>query len=331
MLRNPTFTLVSREACKASIMIEGLTGKGKSGLALMLAYGLEGGFSEGPPENAWQKIFAIDAENRSLNLFVGIPGSWGENFGQFYGYQLSSLEGYAPSNYLTLREAAVKMGAGTVIKDSITHMWTAQGGVLDLVNKAKADNPRLDNYRVWGTPEVSSEKQKLIDTIRSYDCHVITTVRVKEKFDMQYDEAKKANAVVSLGEQQLQQDGLKYEPDLVLKMVSPGSGNPGSERHPKATVIKSRYAILSEGEDYVFTPELCDQLRAYLAVGVDVTDLLEMQRQDYIKAVTEVLDSNSGAKAIWATLKQDAGVADQQLVDIPLPVLKGLYSQIANN
>ena len=31
------FQKLKREACKASIMIEGLTGKGKSGLALMLA------------------------------------------------------------------------------------------------------------------------------------------------------------------------------------------------------------------------------------------------------------------------------------------------------
>ena len=325
-----SFTKLNREACKASIMIEGLTGKGKSGLALMLAYGLEGGFKEydgtSDRANPWEKIFTIDTENRSLNLFIGIPTSWGETFGQFYGAQLTSEDGYAPSNYLYLRDAAIKAGADVVISDSVTHMWTAKGGVLDKVNEIKLKNPRMDNYRVWGEPEVSAEKQALIDVIRDHRCHVITTVRVKEKLDMQYNESKQKNEVVSIGEQQLQQEGLKYEPDLVLHMENPGSGNP--QRNPRAKVIKSRYAILAEGEVYEFTPALCEQLRQYLAEGVSIETLLEQQRQDYIKAVTEILNNNPSAKTIWPVLKDEAGVKDAKLSEIELPILKQLYSQL---
>ena len=320
------FTRLTREECKASIMIEGLTGKGKSGLALMLAYGLTGGFADTPVENAWDKIFSIDTENRSLNLFIGIPASWGGTFGQFFGAQLTSEDGYAPSNYLYLREAAIKAGADVVISDSITHMWTAKGGVLDVVNEAKNHNPRLDNYRVWGLPEVTAEKQALIDVIRDHRCRVITTVRVKEKFDMQYNADKQKNEVVSIGEQQLQQEGLKYEPDLVLHMETPGSGN--LMKNPRATVIKSRYAIFTEGETYEFTPQLCEQLRQYLAEGVSIEELLEQQRQDYISAIKEVLDTNASAKTIWNVLKEDAGVKDTKLTEISLPILKQLYSQI---
>ena len=320
------FQKLKREACKASIMIEGLTGKGKSGLALMLAFGLEGGFKEGTDTTAWEKVFAIDTENRSLNLFIGIPASWGGNYGEFYGTQLTSDEGYAPSNYLYLREAAIKAGAGTVVSDSITHMWTAKGGVLDTVNEIKNKNPRMDNYRVWGEPEVAAEKQALIDVIRDHRCNVITTVRVKEKFDMQYNAEKQKNEVVSIGEQQLQQEGLKYEPDLVLHMVAPGSGN--TQKNPMATVIKSRYAILTEGETYEFTPELCEQLRQYLNEGVSIDELLEQQRQDYVKAVTEILDTNVSAKTIWPILKEEAGVKDAKLSEIPLQTLKQLYSQL---
>lgn len=321
------FTRLKREACKASIMIEGLTGKGKSGLALMLAYGLAGGFEDvDKAANPWDKVFSIDTENRSLNLFIGIPASWGGTFGQFFGAQLTSEDGYAPSNYLYLREAAIKAGADVVVSDSITHMWTAKGGVLDVVNEAKNQNPRLDNYRVWGLPEVTAEKQALIDVIRDHRCHVITTVRVKEKFDMQYNADKQKNEVVSIGEQQLQQEGLKYEPDLVLHMETPGSGSP--MKHPKATVIKSRYAILTEGETYEFTPQLCEQLRQYLAEGVSIEELLEQQRQDYIAAITAVLDTNTSAKTIWNVLKEDAGVKDTKLTEIPLQILKHLYSQI---
>lgn len=328
-----SFQKLNREACKASIMIEGLTGKGKSGLALMLAYGLEGGFinpdkisPEANTINPWDKIFAIDSENRSLNLFIGIPASWGKPFGQFYGTQLTSEDGYAPSNYLYLRDEAVKAGAGTVISDSVTHMWTAKGGVLDKVNDIKLKNPKMDNYRVWGDPEVAAEKQNLIDVIRDHRCHVITTVRVKEKFEMQFNSEKQRNEVVSLGEQQLQQEGLKYEPDLVLHMIEAGSGNP--RKNPKAKVIKSRYAILTEGETYEFTPQLCEQLRQYLAEGVSIESLLEQQRKDYVEAIKNILDTNVSAKTIWNVLKEDAGVKDMKLTDIPLQTLKQLYSQL---
>ena len=328
----PSFELLQREQCKASIMLEGLTGKGKSGLAIMLGYGLVGGFDPKVDEKTrttlWKKIFAADAENRSLNLFMGIPASFGGSFGRFYGAQLTPQDGYAPSNYLLLREAAVQKGAEVFIADSITHMWTAKGGVLDIVNEMKNKNPKLDNYRVWGSDEVSSEKQKLIDVIRDHRCHVITTVRVKEKFEMRYSEDKKGNEVVSIGEQQLQQEGLKFEPDLVLHMLSPGRGGE-NPKQPLVKVTKSRYAIFAEGDEVEVTPQLCEQLRVYLSEGADPAELLEAQRQDYVNAVKALLDSNSSAKTIWPVLKADAGLKDTKMQDIPLVTLKHLYSQLS--
>lgn len=324
-----SYEQLSREACKASIMIEGLTGKGKSGLALMLGFGLAGGFKPGAnADEAWKKIYTTDTENRSLNLFVDIPASFGGKYGRPFGTQLSSEDGYQPSNYLALREAAIKRGAEVWIGDSVTHMWTAKGGILDIVNDIKLRNAKMDNYRVWGDRQVSAEKQNLIDVIRDSRCHVITTVRVKEKFEMQYNEAKKMNDVVSLGEQQIQQEGLKYEPDLVLHMVSPGANKNGDIKHPVAKVIKSRYAILSEGDEYEFTPELCEQLRSYLSEGVDPDTLLAQQHSDYVNAITEFLNNNEAARGIWTIIKADAGFADTKLADIPLAKLKMLYTQI---
>ena len=43
--------------------------------------------------------------------------------------------------------------------DSITHMWNAKGGVLDMVAEYKRQNPRdTDAWRVWGQPEIAEEK-----------------------------------------------------------------------------------------------------------------------------------------------------------------------------
>lgn len=324
------FEKLTRTQCKASIMLEGLTGSGKSGAAIMIAYALVGGFnpaiSDEDKQALWDKIYAIDTENGSLRLFDGIPASWGGTYSAINGQQLGAVDGYNPSNYLAIRKAAVDQGASVVIEDSITHMWTAKGGVLDIVNEVKRKNPKIDNYRVWGTTEVSSEKQRLDDTVRSADCHVITTVRVKEKFDMQYDATEQKNKVVSLGEQQIQQDGLKYEPDLVLSMITPGSGNPPT--HPRVMVIKSRYAIFTRGEEYELTPDLLEQLRKYLAEGTDPKTLLEKQRLDYVAALSEYLTSNPGKRPIWQELKKQAGMESTKLEEIPLTALKKLYTQI---
>lgn len=328
----PKYELTERLACKASIMLEGLTGSGKSGLALMLGYGLVGGFKNPPDteaETLWKQIFATDTENKSLNLFIGLKGCWGSIFDKFYSYQLGVTVGYRPSNYLTLRDVAVKQGGKVNINDSITHMWNAKGGVLDMVNEFKQNNPyEKDNYRIWGDPEIAAEKQRIMETMRHADIHCITTVRVKEKHEYQWNDDKKKNDIISLGYQQIQQADLKYEPDLVLHMLRAGNSD-GTV--PKVKVQKSRYAIFKKDEEYDITPEICEQLRTYLEEGVDPETIFEQQRQDYIKAVTEVLDQKASNRAIWKVLKKDVGNEDTKLQDMALETIKKLFVQLTIN
>jgi hypothetical protein len=314
-------------------MIEGLTGSGKSGLSLMFAFGLAGGFL---PENQdpekqkeiWKTIFAVDTENKSLNLFINLMGCWGGQYNKFMSFQLTSDIGYRPSNYLILRDEAIKNNASVYIADSITHMWNAKGGVLDMVSEYKRDHPKdTDNYRVWGQPEIADEKLKILDTMRHPHVHNIVTVRVKEKYDMHYDADKQKNIVESLGEQQIQQGELKYEPDLVLHMLR--AGNPDGTL-PRVRVIKTRYAIFKRDEEYDITPTLCEQLREYLHEGVDASELLEKQRQDYIQAVTTFLNNNASARPIWQVLKQDAGHTATKLEDLPLDIIKSLYIKLTD-
>ena len=57
------FQEVTREKAKAAIQIQGLSGRGKSGLALLLAYFLTGD---------WKSVYAIDTENKSMSLYQGL-------------------------------------------------------------------------------------------------------------------------------------------------------------------------------------------------------------------------------------------------------------------
>lgn len=306
------FRKVERQKVKASIMIEGLQGTGKSGLALAIAKVLS---------KDWSKIYAIDTENQSLDLFDGIKLSTGEEVKDFNKVDLTVDDGFAPSNYMKLREAAIADGAEVVIMDSISHMWNRKGGLLDKVSEAQAQG--LDSYRSWGTDENRKEKELIFDLVRSPKAHIITTVRDKEKFGMEFDETRGKNKVVSLGEQQVQQEGLKYEPDLVLRMVSAGAPDGTA---PVAEVLKSRYTILRVGEEYEFTAELLEQLRQYLAEGVDPEVILKAQKEEVMKAIKEYC-TTPARKSIWKSLKESAGF-NGKLEDMPLETMKQLYRQL---
>ena len=155
MAQSPQFNFrdATRTQAKASILIEGLSGSGKSGLALLLGYYLSG--------KKWENIYALDTENKSLDLFQGVQASTGVPYGTFKKFDLTELHGYTPSNYINAREAAIHAGAEVFINDSLTHMWTMKGGVLDLVSEVDKSNSGRVKYNAWGDPTVVAEKQKI--------------------------------------------------------------------------------------------------------------------------------------------------------------------------
>lgn len=307
------FRDATRQQAKASILIEGLSGRGKSGLALLLAHALAG--------KDWSKVYAVDTENRSLDLFEGINMSSGAKCEPFKKVDLLPAHGFAPSNYLLCKENAIKAGGEVMINDSITHMWQQEGGVLDIVSAIQLkDSKRYNNYTAWGAPEVKAEKQAIFNVVRDARIHVISTVRVKEKFEINSD-----HTLTSLGEQEQQMPDLKYEPDLVVQMLKAGAMN-GTP--PTAKVIKSRYAILQEGEVYQFTDAIIDSLVDYLHKGTDPKELLEKQRVDYIKTIKEILESDVSKKTMFPILKEQQGHKDTKLVDLPLEVLQTLLGSL---
>lgn len=321
--QNPLFTFedAERVQCKASIMIEGLSGKGKSGLALILAHALA--------DNDWTKVFDIDTENGSAKLFSDIRASTGDTFGKFKIGNFTPDLGYRPSNYLAFRDAAVAAGATVVIKDSISHAWMYKGGVLDLLNDAKKGNKRYekDSYAAWSDEVVAKEKLAIFELIRDNRVHVITTVRVKEKLEYGIGDDGKSK-MISLGDQQIMQADTKFEPDLVLQMTRAGKNYGSQIIHPQARVMKSRYVIFTEGETYDFTPELIQQLKEYLESGTNPDVLLEKQRLEYVDGIKSYLDNKASAVPIWQVIKEDAGHKDTKLDDLPLEDIKKMFIKL---
>lgn len=311
----PTIRKAQRKQCKASILLEGLSGRGKSGLALAMAYGLV---------KDWGKICAVDTENKSLDLYVGAKLHTGDIVGEFMVGDLTADDGYKPSHYEAYREAALKMGIEVLICDSISHMWQYKGSVLDMVTQAQRNDTKLNKYTAWGLPEIVAEKNLIMSLIRHPKLHCINTVRVKEKMEfITGDDGK--TALKSLGEQEIMMPDLKYEPDLVLSMVQQGTAG---GRAPRVMVVKSRYAPFVVDEVYDLTGSMIEQLRLFLEEGTSPEDLMEMQRQDYIKATVEHLDNNPNVRPIWDILKERAGVKDTKISELSLDKLKLLFGQL---
>ena len=157
--------------------------------------------------------------------------------------------------------------------------------------------------------------------LRDSRCHMIATVRVKEKLEYDRDVNGKTT-MVSLGDQEIMQADMKYEPDLVLHMEEPGYVDEKEIHHPRAKVIKSRYAILKKDEVYEFTPTLCEDVAAYLKEGTAPEEILEKQRQEYIKEIKEFLDTHQNMVAVWQVYKDDERIKDTPLEEMTLDVLK---------
>lgn len=307
------FRDATRAQAKACIVIQGLSGKGKSGLALAIGYALA--------NKDWSKVYAVDTENKSLDLFEGLQLHTGDKIAPFKKLDLLPSHGYAPSNYLMCKANAIKAGGEVFIADSITHMWQMTGGILQRVTALDRANSKVNKFTAWGTDEIIDEKNAIYDVVRDSTIHVISTVRIKEKHEFVGGEVK------SLGEQQIFMPDFKYEPDLVLDMVR--AGNPNGTT-PAAKVVKSRYAIFIEGETYDFTEGLISQLVAYLAEGADPAVLKEEQRQELIVAVTELLNNDSSKATMFPILKEQLGVKDVALIDLPLDVIRTLLGILIN-
>ena len=112
----------------------------------------------------WTKVFDIDTENNSVNLFAGIDSSAGVPFGKFKHGKFTPDLKYKPSNYEAFKEAALAAGAEVVINDSISHAWSYEGGILDRLAELKKSNKRYqnDSYAAWGDEEIVSRHVAVI-------------------------------------------------------------------------------------------------------------------------------------------------------------------------
>lgn len=219
-----SFRPAVRENAGALVALAGPSGGGKTMSALRLARGLVG------PQGV---IAFIDTEARRATHYA-------DKF-QFLHGDLHPP--FRPDTYIDAILDAEKTGAGAVIIDSMSHVWSGTGGVLDwqeeeveaAVERAKTLAAKkgweFDEYRAreankmaaWIKPKMSHKK--MMSRLLQCRAHLIFCLRAEEKVKMEKNE-RNQTVIVPIGWQPICEKNFMYEMTTSFLLTDDAPGVP---------------------------------------------------------------------------------------------------------
>lgn len=174
----------TRQKAKIRLGLSAVSGGGKTFSALKIARGIA---------SSWNKIAIIDTENGSADLY--------SHLGDYLVLPLQAP--YSPENYISAIKECENAGVEVVIIDSITHEWDGKGGILEISN-----NMVGNSYTNWAS--LTPRHQAFIDAILQSKCHIITTVRRKQDYELTTNDKGKLTPV-KIGLKEVTREGFEYE------------------------------------------------------------------------------------------------------------------------
>lgn len=186
-----------RKASKKKVKIRagfsGPSGFGKSYSALLVAYGLCGD---------WNRIALIDSENNSADLY--------SDLGPFNVLPIKAP--FSPEMYQeAIHACEADEDIEVIIIDSISHEWEGVGGCLEIVESLGG------KYQNWA--QVTPRHQAFITAITDSRCHVFTTVRRKQDYEMSKDNNGKIK-VEKAGLKEVTREGFEYELTINFEFIN---------------------------------------------------------------------------------------------------------------
>lgn len=229
----------TRQKAKIRLGLSAVAGGGKTMSALKIAKGLCGD---------WTKIAMIDTENGSGDLYCHLGD-----------YNVLSLQApYSPEKYIEAIDACEQAGMEVIIIDSITHEWDGKGGCLEIVDQLAQASTSKNSYIAWG--KVTPRHQAFVDKILQSKCHIITTVRRKQDYEMSKDSNGKLK-VEKAGLKEITREGFEYELTVNLEL----------DHGHFATASKDRTGLFSGKPEFVPTEETGRMIAEWCENGVDPT------------------------------------------------------------
>lgn len=246
----------TRKKVKLRLGISAVAGGGKTFSALKLAKGLVGN---------WNKIAVIDTENGSASLY--------SNLGEFNTIELTAP--YSPERYIEAIKACENAGMECIIIDSITHEWDSEGGIIDISNSMTGNS-----FTNWA--KLTPRHQAFINAILQSKCHVITTVRRKQDYEMTKDSSGKMK-VEKAGLKEVTREGFEYELTVNFNL---------DEKH-NCTASKDRTSLFMDKPQFIITEgtgklilDWCESGIEYNEGKIELTDKHE-KWNGAVKALSE--------------------------------------------
>jgi hypothetical protein len=254
----------TRQQAKLKIGLSGASGFGKTYSALLIAYGIT---------NDWTKIAVIDTENGSADLY--------SNLGEYNTLTLNAP--FSPERYIQAIHECEKAGMEVIIIDSITHEWDGEGGCLQIQEQLGG------RYQDWA--KVTPRHKAFITAILQSNCHVLTTVRRKQEYEMTRDDKGKTS-VQKVGTKEVTREGFEYELTLNFEFVN--------DKH-LVKASKDRTGLFMNRHEFIITADTGRELSAWANSGLSE---VEFTLQNIAAAVSRE-DLTTLYKALPEHLKKD--------------------------
>jgi len=263
----------TRKTVKLRLGLSGASGFGKTYSGLLMAFGMT---------NDWSKIAVIDTENGSAELY--------SDMGNYNVITLS--EPFTPEKYIEAIKTCEKANMEVIIIDSITHEWSGKGGCLDIQTQLGG------KYQDWA--KVTPRHQAFIDSILQSKCHVITTVRRKQDYEMTTENGK--TKVQKVGTKEETREGFEYEITINFEFLN--------ENH-LVKASKDRTGMFDKKPEFIITSETGKKILEWCNTGINEIEnakelankckSVEDLQQVWIKFPT--LHVNSDFKTLISELK----------------------------
>lgn len=251
------FKKATKSQSKLRLAIFGASGSGKTYSALRIAKGIGG------------NIAVIDSERGSAS-----------KYSDRFEFDVVDLESKNIDEYVQWIEEANGKYSVLVI-DSLTHAWTELLEEIDRIARTKYSG---NSWSAWneGTPK----QKKLINSILSFNGHIIATMRAKTEWIVEQN-TKGKNVPKRVGTAPEQGKGIEYEFDLLMDI---------SVEHV-AQVIKDRTGKFQDKLIELPDESFGKQLSDWLQDGEKVKDYSdEINKCETLDQLTKLWDKMTDAE-----------------------------------
>jgi hypothetical protein len=270
---------VTREGMKFIISFYGLSETGKTLSALLLAAGLE-------PDPTKRGLMDTEGGERGRMYMDKVPG----------GYMYGALTPpFSPERYRDGLREFIAAGCTTMVVDSGSHVWDAEGGILELVENSTVKN----DMAKWKQPK--RRLAKMTGDWKQCGIHIIICSRGKQPYVETVVDGKKTYV---LGDTvPVQEKAIRYDMTLMIHMLGQGAYTIDPARGGKCPGLLQP---IFEGKKFI-DQEVGQKLAAWLG-GKDLTT--PHQRQLAMLATDEAGKGRDSFRKYYAALPK----ADQQFL-----------------